>query len=264
VTDAMTEHRTTDDPIEPTPSPRATPRPPSITTTASVVSGGHLKWLGYTWAITAVVFAVVMALIIRVGGHLDSSLWESAGASWQRYVIFAAGVSTLPSFLAMFVGNGVTRSQLSASSTVSMVVVATAGTMFVIAGFVAEGLIVGSVGWTQAMDDGYPAASAGEYVVLALRYAVIFSTWFSAGWLIGTGFYRYGTLGGIALIIPFAVPVLLCELLVGQAAASINVDVLHDHVQTPAAIGLLVGVGLVAMNATIARAFTRGASVHSA
>jgi len=69
--------------------------------------------------------------------------------------------------------------------------------------------------------------------------------------------------GGIALIIPFAIPVLLCELLVGQAAASINVDVLNDHLQTPAAIGLLVGVGLVAMNATIARAFTRNAAVHT-
>ena len=176
---------------------------------------------------------------------------------------FAAGVTTLPSFLAMFVGNGVTRSQLSASSTVSMVVVAVAGTTFVIAGFIAEGLIVGSVGWTQVMANGNPAYSAGEYVVLALRYVVIFSMWFSAGWLIGAGFYRYGTFGGVALIIPFAIPVLLCELLVGQAVASINVDVLNDHVQTPAAIGLLVGVGLVAMNATIARAFTRNAAVHS-
>ena len=263
MTDAMTEHRTTDDPTEPTPAPRATPRPPSITTTASIVSGGHLTWLGYTWAITAVVFVVVMTLIIRFGGHLDSSLWESAGASWQRYVIFAAGVTTLPSFLAMFVGNGVTRSQLSASSTVSMVVVAIAGTAFAIAGFVAEGLIFGSAGWTQVMDNGYPADSAGGYVVLALRYAVIFSMWFSAGWLIGAGFYRYGFFGGIALIIPFAIPVLLCELLVGQAAASINVDVLTDHLQTPAAIGLLVGIGLVAMNATIARAVTRSAAVHT-
>ncbi len=263
MTDTMTEHRTTHDRIEPTPGPRPKPSPPPLATTASVVAGGHLSWLGWTWAATGVIYAVVMAVIIRVGGHLDSSLWESAGASWQRYVIFAAGVATLPSFLALFVGNGVTRSQLAASSTVAMVVVALCGTAFAIVGFVAESLIFGSVGWTQVMDNGYPADSVGGYAVLALRYAVIFSMWFSAGWLIGAGFYRYGFFGGIALIIPFAIPVLLCELLVGQAAASINVDVLTDHVQTPAAVGLLVGVGLVAMNATIARAFTRGAAVRT-
>ncbi len=263
MTDAMTEHRATDHPLEPAAGPRPKPRPPSITTTTSIVSGGHLSWLGWTWLVTVVIFAVVMIMIIRLDGHLEASLWESAGASWQRYVIFAAGVTTLPSFLAMFVGNGVTRAQLSASSTVSMIVVAVAGTAFVIAGFIAESLIFGSVGWTQVMENGYPAESAGDLAVLALRYAVIFAMWFSAGWLIGAGFYRYGFFGGVGLIIPFALPVLLCELLVGQAAASINVDVLNDHVQTPAALGLLVGVGLVAMNATIARAFTRGTAVHT-
>jgi hypothetical protein len=259
----MTEHRTADDPTGPAPEPRPKPRPPSITTTSFVVSGGHLSWLGWTWLVTAVIFVIVMATIIRVGGHLDSSLWESAAASWQRYVIFAAGVTTLPSFLAIFVGNGVTRAQLSASSTVSMVAIAVAGSAFAIAGFVVEAAMFDAAGWTQAMDNGYPAESAGDLVVLALRYAVIFAMWFSAGWLIGAGFYRYGSFGGLGLIIPFALPVLLCELVVGQAAASINVDVLNDHVQTPAALGLLIGVGLVAMNATIARAFTRGAAVRA-
>jgi hypothetical protein len=264
MTDAMTQHRAPVDDPRQAHEPRPKPTPPPLFTTTSVLSGGHLAWLGWTWAVTAVIFAVVMFLIVRLDGHLDTSLWQSAGASWQRYVIFAAGVTTLPSFLAMFVSNGVTRAQLSASSTVSMVVVAAAGTVVVIVGFVAEALIFGSAGWAHVMDSGDPVDSGGELVVLALRYAVLFCMWFSAGWLIGTGFYRHGFVGGVALIIPFAIPVLVCEMLVGQGAASITFDNIDEIVTVPAAFGLLVGVGLIAMNATIARAFTRGTAVRSA
>jgi hypothetical protein len=244
-----------------TPSPK--PLPPSLRTTARILTRGHLTWLAWTWLVTAAFFTVALALIIRLGGELDSSLWQGAGASWQRYVIFAAGVTTLPTFLALFVGNGVTRAQLAASSTVSMVVVAAAGTVVVIAGFVAESLAFSSTGWPHVMDGGEPVGSGADLVVLGVRYLVLFCMWYSAGWLIGTGFYRYGVVGGIGLIVPFAIPVVLCELLVGQAAASINVDVLTDLVHAPAALGVIVGVGLVAMNATIARAFTSGVAVRS-
>lgn len=262
--DAMTDGRTVTSPTHPSdPIPPAlTATPPPLSTTAFVVSGGHLAWLGWVWAVTAAIFAVVIALVVRFG-ELDSSLWQDAGASWQRFVIFAAGVTTLPSFLAVFVGHGVTRAQLSASNTVSMVLVAAAGTVFVIAGFIAEAVVFGGAGWDHVLDGGGPVASAAELAVLALRYAVLFCMWFSAGWLIGTGFYRYGFIGGVALVVPFAIPVLLCELVVGQAGASISIGVLNDLVSTPAAVGLLVGVGLIAMNATVARAFTRGAAVHT-
>lgn len=244
-----------------TPTLRAAP--PPLATTSFVVTGGHLRWLGWTWAITAVIFAVVMALVVRYDGVLEDSLWQDAGASWQRYVIFAAGVTTCPSFLAMFVSNGVTRSQLSASSTVSMILVAAAGTVVVVIGFIAEHLVFGAVGWNHVLEDSGEISIGAELALLALRYAVLFSMWFSAGWLIGTGFYRYGFVGGVVLIVPFAIPVVLCELLVGQAAASISIGALNDLVQTPAVLGLLVGIGLIVMNATIARAFTRGTAVHA-
>lgn len=263
MTDAMTARTvgTAADPDTEAP-PRVRPTPPPLATTASVIGGGHLTWLGWTWAVTGVLFVVAMGLILRVDGHLEESLWQAAGASWQRYVIFAAGATTVTTYLVMFVANGTTRSQLSASSTVAMVAVAGCGALFVVAGFLVEGLFSGAGGWTHEMSDGNPMVSGAGFVVLGLRYAVLFCLWFSAGWLIGTGYYRYGFFGGTALIVPFAVPVLLGELLVGQEAAAINIDVITDWVSTPAPLALLIGVGLIAANATIARAFTRGTPVR--
>jgi hypothetical protein len=248
-------------------SPMTTTRPavapPSLVATTSVVSGGHLSWLGWTWLVASVVFAVIITMIIRVDGVLEETLWMPAMASWQRYVIFAAGVTTLPTFLAMFVSNGVTRSQLSASSTVSMLVVAVCGTAFAIAGFVIESFIFDAQGWNHVIGDGTPVESGGAVAVLALRYLLLFSIWFAAGWVIGAMFYRFGFFGGVASIIPAAIPVLLCEVLVGQGSASITIDVLVGRVTTPAAPAVLVGIGLVAACATVARAITQRAAVRS-
>ena len=264
MTDAMTHRRVpaTEPDAHHDDGSRPRPAAPPLATTASVVGGGHLTWLGWTWAVSGVLFIAAMALIIGLDGHLDASLWQSAGASWQRYVIFAAGVTTLPSFLTMFVANGVTRSQLSASSTVAMVAVAVAGALFVLAGFVVESVFFGSAGWDHTMNDGTPMATGAELVVVTLRYALLFCVWFTAGWLIGAGFYRYGFFGGMVLIIPFAIPVVVAELLIGQDAASINIDVANGLVDAPFAVAAVVGVGLIALNATIARAFTHPAAVH--
>lgn len=264
MTDAMTARSTTSTSADRDADapPRVRPAPPPLATTASAIGRGHLSWLGWTWTITGALFLVVMGLIIRFDGQLEESLWQSAGASWQRYVIFAAGVTTLTTYLLMFVANGTTRAQLSASNTVAMVVVAVAGALFVIAGFLVEGLFYRSAGWTHEMSNGEPMTSGAGFVVLGLRYVVLFCLWFSAGWLVGTGYYRYGFVGGTALIVPFAIPVLLGELLVGQEAAAINIDVVTDLVSTPAPLALLIGVGLIAANATVARAFTRGTPVR--
>ena len=245
------------------PAPRPRPTPPPVTTTAYVLCRGHLTWLGWTWVVTAMVFTVLMAMIVRFDGHLDASLWQGAGASWQRYVIFAAGVTTMPSFLAMFVANGITRAQLAASSTIAMAAVALAGATFVIGGFVAEAVVFDATGWSQVLDSGEPVSSGPDLVVLGLRYALLFCMWFTAGWLIGTGFYRYGFVRGVALIVPFAIPVLVCELVVGRSAASINVDAFTGLMNVPLALGLLLAVGLIVMNATIARAFTRSTAVRA-
>lgn len=269
MTELMTPHRTrtagADAPMTTTSTTsNSTPTPPSLATTTTIVSGAHLTWLGWTWAATAVAFVAILAIIARVDGELDSSLWQGVGASWQRYVIFAAGVTTLPSLLAMFVSNGLTRAQLSASSTVSMVIVAAAGTTFVIAGYLVESLVFGSAGWPHVVDQGDAVSSGFDLAVVALRFAVLFCLWFSAGWLIGTGFYRYGVVGGLALIVPFAIPVLVGEVLVSSAESSITFDALTGRMQLPAPLAFLVGIGLVVMNATIARSFTRGAAVHNA
>ena len=48
-----------------------------------------------------------------------------------------------------------------------------------------------------------------------------------------------------------------------EPAASIDVEAFTGLVNVPFALGLLVAVGLIAMNATIARAFTRGTAVRS-
>ena len=150
---------------------------PALSTTASVTTMGHFAWLGWTWLVTGIVYAVVLTWI-ALQGRLDSSLWQDAVAGWQRWPVLAAGFMTVTVFAGLFLNHGVTRRQLSQSSLVSMVVISFAGAVFITVGYAVELAVFRAEGWPELFSkdapiDGFGAILAGglaHWVSLAAAF----------------------------------------------------------------------------------------------
>ena len=101
------------------------------------------------------------------------------------------GVSIVSSFLTFYVKLGVTRKDyyigtILASIVISLVIVLVAGIVSLVEGiFISNGM---------GLHQDY------AWILLLFVYVLYLITYFTAGWLIGAGFYRYGA-GGLLFIV---------------------------------------------------------------
>lgn len=240
------------------PAPRPPVAPASLIDTASVTTFGHLAWVGWVWGAA---FVIASGVVVAVGafsdGQLDNSLWQGLGAGWQRWILLAAGIATTATFAPMLVGNGVTRARLSASVIVTMVVLAVVGAVVVAAGYLVEGFVFRANDWRHVLDGGGRTIGAGMIAGLALRHALTFAAYFVSGWLIGIGFYRFGRDGGVPLIVPSIVPVVLVELLLLGGGASVFTSGPGDLSGPPLAVGAPASALVIALAALAATRYNR-------
>jgi hypothetical protein len=243
-----------------TPGAGAAPTPglPKLTTTASITTFGHLAWIGWVWLAVGV---VVSGITVTVGtfsdGRLTESLWEDAAAGWQPWLVLGAGVATTSTFAPMLIGNGVTRARLSASVTVTMVVLAVVGSAFVAAGYLVEGVVFRLNDWSHVLGGGGRTIGTQMLAGVAARHVLTLGAYFVSGWLIGVGFYRFGRNAGIALIPPSLVPAALVELLLLDGGAGVTSATLDDVSGPPLAVGAPASAAVVGVAALVAGRYMR-------
>lgn len=235
------------------------PNRPTLSDAAAITTFGHLAWLAWVWLTITIVYAGVIAAIARFG-TVDESMWQSVVAGWQRWVVFAAGITTTTTFLRMLVRNGATRALLSSASTVTMAVIGVVAGLWITAGFAVEKLVYDRFGWTQEVDGGTVLQWSDLWRV-ALESPLVLAAYFVAGWLVGVGFYRFGVVGGIVLLLPSMIPAALCELVAsedvgGVGAATSWLDQPH------LAITVAVGAAAIAAGVWAARRITRDTPVR--
>ena len=236
---------------------RGTTRPrPHLADAASIVTFGHLMWLAWTWLAATLIYAVVIACVAR-WGSVDQSLWQSVAAGWQRWVVFAAGVTTTTTFLRMLLRNGATRSLVSSASTVSMAVIGVLAGLWITAGYAVEKVVYERYGWTQGLNSDAVFEWSDTWRV-ALESPLVLFAYFVSGWLVGAAFYRYGVAGGLILLVPSLAPAALFELFTSKDFGGVDIDALPSAFDRPnLALTACVGAIVVAGSVWIARRVTR-------
>ena len=98
---------------------------------------------------------------------------------------------------------------------------------------------------------------------LALETPLVLVAHFMSGWIIGLGFYRYGVVGGVALLVPGLLPAALSELFASKDFGGVDIDHLVRWLDRPnLAITVIAGLAVVGASAWVARRATRGTPVR--
>jgi hypothetical protein len=239
------------------------PARPSLMTTSSIAFFGNFAWLGWLWLVLLLLLPVVLTIITLAGGELSASLWTSGAAGWQRWVLFASGVVTATTLLRIFVTHGVTRRRAAHSGMLAMVALVVACQIVVVLGFLIEGWFFDHNGWPDPGFDSSWLFRSGSVPRLVTEHMALLSVHYLSGWLVGAGFVRFGTAGGIALIAPCLIPIAICELLVSRDSGRMNIEALPDVIEDPHVGVVVAGCAAVLLaTAYLASRVTRALPVR--
>lgn len=226
-------------------------------TASSVTIFGTLIWLGPLLGLVAVAYAIVV-VCVAIWGDIDTSLWVSIAAGWQRWPLGVIGFLMIATFSRMFVENGVTRRRLGDAATVSLVLLSTLSGTYITLGFLIERVVYDTNDWPQMNDERNLTYGAIGYATVLLTYTVVAAAYFVSGWLLGIVFNRDRDIVVAVLSVPLAIiPVAVCELLVTPMVGGAQIDVLSDlmslslWVSTPITIAVIVGAVYAARRATL-------------
>jgi hypothetical protein len=232
---------------------RRAPDHPDLEDATRIVLRGQLMWLPYAWLAGTLLFA---ALLLGVGrwGTVDDSLWP-VGANWQRYLLFAAGVATMTTFLRLLVRNGATRGLLSSAATVTMAAIATFLGLWNVAGYTVEALVYHHNGWPQTLPTGR-LFGWGDLPNAFVSSALMVAAYYVSGWIVAAGFIRHGAVGGMIRLIPGLLPAAAMELVISPDFGGTGTTLWtswRGHVLPMVVIGL----ALLAASIAVARQLTR-------
>lgn len=230
--------------------------PVDLGTAASITTLGTLIWFGPLLALVAVVYAIVVACV-SIWGEVDTSLWVSVAAGWQRWPVGVCGFLMISTFSRMFVFNGVTRRRLGEAATVSFVLLSALSGVYVTLGFLIERVVYDANGWPQMNDEREMTYGAIGYATVLLTYTVVAAAYFVGGWLLGTAFHRDCDAVGLAAVPLAIIPVVVSEFLVAPEGGGAQIDVLSDvtsmslWASTPITLAVIAGAVYLARRATL-------------
>jgi hypothetical protein len=223
---------------------------------ASIVFFGTVAWLAFVWLAATVVYGVVVACVAR-WGSVDESLWQSVASGWQRYVVFAAGITVSTTFLRMLVRNGATRRLLSAGAIATMAGLATILALWNVAGYSIEKVIYDRYDWPQTLRSGSPFEWA-DLPRAAIDNGLMVAAYYATGWIVGACYARWGAVGGTLRLLPAILPAAAMELLVAPDFGGVDVDALASWLnRPPAVVTIIAGGAVVWLTAMVARRLTR-------
>jgi len=166
------------------------------------------------WSLMIFGVAIGVGVIVTVT-EPRFSLWLLVAGSAAKYWLSVVGVLLVSTHLRQFVATGVTRRAFLAGSAVFGLAAAWLFTLIVTTGHGIEQSLL-TLTRHGPLPADYPLLSAGSaasefFHVLPGELAFLVS-----GAAIAAGFYRFGPLPGLLLILPGLVPALVAELLLGR------------------------------------------------
>lgn len=192
----------------------------SINRTVAEHSLAGIRYIMFPlWLIIMLIVAAIVGTISYFE-EFDRSIWAS-GASASKIYVGVIGIILSLSILPLYVTNGVTRRHFVIGGSIVVAGVAVLSGLLSLAGFGVEELIYNQAGIGDVIEDQSAFGSVGRAILVVVAYAIANAAYMSSGWLIGSGYYRFGGLGGTLFLLVALIPVAVVEFL-------LNLDDLWD------------------------------------
>ncbi len=233
-------------------------RRPGLDAVVSILTLSHASWMVWFWVGGSVLATGIVAFWV-FRGELDESVWRNV-AGFQLWIAFAAGVTTVPVYLAMFVRHGVPRRTLAHASLLALPIVSIVAGLWVAAGFALERVVYERNDWPQELGDGRVVDGFADVFALGGIATVAYLAFSVSGWLVGWAWRHAGWPWFVLWLVPAAIPLLVAawtlEHPVPRAVLPVTVD-WEWGVAVP--ITLLVTI----VGAGIAHRLTRSVAVRA-
>jgi hypothetical protein len=215
---------------------------------------GNMRQLVLFWIFMVVIFGAV-GTGIGVFGDLDRSIWENAFDSTAMYLPLIIGLLLMTVHLPIFVSHGVTRRNFFIGAVWFAVGFSLVSSVAITIGYGIERLLYSAYHLSDTLSSPHLFSSTGQFPVIFGESELLMLAYFCSGWLIGTGFRKFGP-GGLLFLVPAAVPLVGTEVLcrvgwLGGAANAIGIP------RPPTAIGVSVSILIVIIGYATIQALIR-------
>jgi hypothetical protein len=229
---------------------------------AGCLMRGHWRVLVLYTALLVVLFAVFCVGAAALSAHPRFSYWEWVAGEHPKYFMVVLGIFLSPVHLPVYVAHGVTRRDFLAGSAMFGGLLTLGFTAFLVVGYGLESAVFSGLGWTAGLGNPHLYTSAGQVGLVVAESVLMLGAHFCAGWLVGTGFQRFGRWWGVGFGVLALLPALGVDLVLD---AGIAARLLHPiglgRPDLP--IAILSAVVLVGVALVVNHAITRTSTVRA-
>lgn len=264
----MTEHS----PVTPTGRPTAGPPdgppatagrrgaiPHATRTIAEYTFFATIYWLGWAWAASVVVWAVIVFFIERAG-NLERSIWDFAGLGWSRWAVFAAGAIAATQLLPVLITHGQTRRAAARGGLIGLGAIAVLGTIVVTAIHGVEQLVFSWADVTRTFEDVHLWGDDPNLGLIALDALLVFGAYGVSGLIVGIFYYRTNGWVGTLLLPLGLLPLVVVEVLVSSTVIPDGFELWSTSF--PVAIDVVAGLAVIAAGAVATQRLMRDVTLR--
>jgi len=173
------------------------------------IAGGLLP----LW-VAVIAVTLVIRVLVSYFNAFDTSVW-AAIAPTTKVFLGVLGIIVPTLIMPWYITHGITRKHFNGAVAGAIGGVAVFLGVVLIAGFAVEEMVFNATGTAEALENFNVFDSFSRVALVYSSFALVWAGWFTSGWLVGAGYYRFGG-GGGTLFLPVALlPAGLAEFLVG-------------------------------------------------
>lgn len=208
---------------------------------------------------------LLVGLVIGAAGAFDgpgaSSVWENSAYA-TRYYPLALGTMLTPVYLAVAVAHGVTRRSFGLGAAGVVLVIAALMAAFEGVGYVVEYALYELGGLTQEFKVPHLFDTGTELWITVPEVWITVSGNVAAGWLIGSAYYKWGSLGPTLALPLLAVPALAVEALMSVGwPGALMIDVWNIE-RAPLGVAMPASLAIIALTLWGTQILVRGLPVR--
>ena len=223
----------------------------------------RMSWIGVAGYSVIIVGASVLADVFTGAfGRIRTSIAQYPLLNSPQYFLMVFGIVAVTTQLAVFVAHGVTRRDFARGAAVFLAGLALWFAVVQVAVLLAENGVFHLAGIAGDLTQPHPAGTPAAAGRLFMQCLMVGAAHAVSGWLIGSGYYRYGPWLGTVLIVPGYLPAYIAAVAMDTGTSGLRIDLGFGLAGAKVPAGVLVSLAVIAAASWVCYALTRSIALR--